>query len=1357
MSQNASDLQFKMVSRLWIALLSFLCVCAPLQVKAQAFEIGPRVQLGGRAVPNQVKTARLAGRVLGDRKQSVSFVLALRNTDQLADFLKRVYDPADPMYGHYMTPGDFVEQFGPTLADVEAVKVFALGQGLSVDSVSANRSIVHVSGTASAVERAFGVNLNNYMGADGRTFYAPDRSPSVSTSIAGKLVTLLGLDNAGILRHSARPVNPAAALLKNYDGGVPYGNGPGSNLAPADVKTIYNLNSVSQTGTGQTIALFEADGWTPSDITQYETQFGLPSVVPTVVSVDGGSGTPVSADGAAECTLDIDMELALAPGVKGMLVYEAGGDVSGLQATLDTYNQFVADDTASIISSSWFWYEYDVTNYDVTYQGNSVGFLQAENQVFEQAAAQGQTVCACGDDEGAYADESLAFPNVADPASQPYVLGVGGTYLSTGTGLAYVSESSWSDTGDTGRGSYGTGGGGGISSVWTMPLYQSGAFTTAINPQGSLSMRNVPDVSLFGDYDEWGYAVYITLKGGWGGWNGTSAACPLWAGFLACVNQARIANGLPKIGLANVPIYAIGRNASKYASDFHDINDGSTNLYYHAVAGYDNSTGWGSLNGAYLFKDLAGFTSVTVDCSPNPSLVGAPVTLTATITPSVPNGETVTFYSNNTLIGTGTTSASVASLTTSTLPAGSDAITASYPGDANFASSASTAVTQVVNKPSTTTGIKSSPSPSNYGTSVTFTAWVRPVPANGEIVTFYDGGTSIGTGALSGGTATFTTASLAVGSHSITAGYAGDAGYAGSTSSALPQTVLINRPATVLTSSANPSPFGASLTLTATISPAVPGGETVTFYDGAVSKVPIGTGKTSGGVATFATAALVGGLHTIWAEYAGDANNTYSWSASYAQTISAAPTTTGVKSSLNPSTYGSSVTLIAWVRPIPANGETVTFYDGAASIGTGTTSSGNATFTTTALGAGSHSITATYMGDTAYAPSTSSVLAQSVAMCHPITTLISSANPSICGAPVTFTATVSPSVPNGEMVTFYQGATSKAPIGTGTTTGGVAILTTSALTQGSHTIWAEYAGDANNAYSWSVSYAQTVNIGTTTTVVTSSLNPSTVGASIVLTATISPSVPNGETVTFLDGSTSIGTGKTSGGKATLTTASLAAGSHSITASYPGDSSYASSTSSVLTQAVNKVATTTGIQSSPSSTTYGASVTFTAWIRPVPANGEIITFYDSATSIGTGPTTGGTATFTTTALAAGSHSITAGYAGDSTYAGSTSSVLTQNVAVVHPMTTLTSSLNPSTHGTAVTFTATVSPSVPNGETVNFYDGATSKALIGTGTTSGGVATLTITTIAVGSHTIWADYVGDANHAYSWSSGLGQTVN
>jgi len=420
----------------------------------------------------------------------------------------------------------------------------------------------------------------------------------------------------------------------------------------------------------------------------------------------------------------------------------------------------------------------------------------------------------------------------------------------------------------------------------------------------------------------------------------------------------------------------------------------------------------------------------------------------------------------------------VATFTTSALSAGSHGITASYPGDLIDLASTSGALSQsiVAGSTRTTTGIKSSPSPSCYGTPVMFTAWIRPIPANGETVTFFDGASQIGTGTTAtGGLATLTIPKLAVGSHGITATYTGDATYAASTSSTLTQTVHVCHPTTWLATSLTPALPARPVTFTATITPSVPDGETVTFYDGSVSKGVIGTGTTSGGVATFTTSALAWGNHTIWAQYAGDGSYAYSWSNSVSESVIPTATTTGVKSSPNPSCYGTPVLLTAWVRPIPPDGETVTFFDGGNQIGAGTTLGGLATYQATGLAIGYHSITASYTDDASFAGSTSSILTQTVHVCHPTTSLTSTLNPSAHGSSVTFTATVSPCVPDGETVTFYDGPSSKKCIGTGTTAGGVATLTLSTLCAGAHTIWAEYAGDGGYAYSWSCSVEQTVN------------------------------------------------------------------------------------------------------------------------------------------------------------------------------------------------------------------------------------------------------------------------------------------
>src|SRR6266566_128044 len=447
--------------------------------------------------------------------------------------------------------------------------------------------------------------------------------------------------------------------------------------------------------------------------------------------------------------------------------------------------------------------------------------------------------------------------------------------------------------------------------------------------------------------------------------------------------------------------------------------------------------------------------------------------------------------------------------------------------------------------PSATTLI-SSLNPSALGQAVTFTATVTS-SATGTptgTVTFQDGASALGTGTLSGGTATFTTSALTAGTHSITAIYGGDANFAGSTSPVLTQTVNKAASSTSVASSNNSSISGTAVTFTASVTSPVTGTPTgtVTFQDGASA---LGTGTLSGGTATFTTSALTAGTHSITAIYGGDANFTGSTSPILTQTINQTASSTSVASSNNPSISGTAVTFTA----------TVTSSATGTPTGTGTLSGGTATFTTSGLTAGTHSITAIYGGDANFAGSTSPVLTQTVNKAASSTSVVSSNSPSNRGAAVTFTASVTSSAtgtPTGT-VTFQDGASA---LGTGTLSGGTATFTTSALTAGTHSITAIYGGDANFTGSTSPILTQTINqTASSSAVVTSSNNPSIIGTAVTFTASV----------------TSPGTGTLSGGTATFTTSGLTAGTHSITAIYGGDANFAGSTSPVLTQTVNKAA------------------------------------------------------------------------------------------------------------------------------------------------------------------------------------------
>jgi hypothetical protein len=352
------------------------------------------------------------------------------------------------------------------------------------------------------------------------------------------------------------------------------------------------------------------------------------------------------------------------------------------------------------------------------------------------------------------------------------------------------------------------------------------------------------------------------------------------------------------------------------------------------------------------------------------------------------------------------------------------------------------------------------------------------------------------------------------------------------------------------------------------------------------------------------------------------------------------PSTTTVVSSANPSAFGSSVTFTATVTGLGVTPTgTVTFKDGTTTLGTAPLSSGTASFSTATLSTGSHSITAVYGGDTLYNGSTSTALTQTVVTNSTSTSLTSSANPSAVEQSVIFTATVTGAggTPTGT-VTFMDGSTT---LGTSALNGSdQATFSTTVLTPDNHSITANYSGDTNFSASSSPTLTQTVNLGTSSTAVTSSANPSSFGQAVTFTATVSGLVvePTG-TVTFMDGATTLGTGNlNASGQATFTTSTLAVGSHSISAVYGGNSFYNSSTSNLLIQTVSQGASSTTVASSSNPAALGTSVTFTATVTGAGTTPTgTVTFMDGATTLGTGTLNGsGQATFSTSSLAVGAH-------------------------------------------------------------------------------------------------------------------------
>jgi hypothetical protein len=400
-----------------------------------------------------------------------------------------------------------------------------------------------------------------------------------------------------------------------------------------------------------------------------------------------------------------------------------------------------------------------------------------------------------------------------------------------------------------------------------------------------------------------------------------------------------------------------------------------------------------------------------------------------------------------------------------------------------------------------------------------------------------------------------------------------------------------------------------------------------------------------------------------------------------------------------------------------------------------------------AVGAANNSVA---ISDTLAGTGNTSTATVTVVKADTSTAVTSSVNPSVFGQNVILTATVAAVAPGAGApagtVTFLDGG---APIGTGALNGGVATFTTAALSAANHTITTSYTGDGNfNGSAGSLTgNPQVVNKDNTTTAVTSSLNPSSIGQAVTFTATVAPVAPGtgtpSGTVTFLDGGSSIGTGTLNGGKATFTTSALTVGNHTITTSYNGDNSFNGGAGSLTgnPQVVNKAGSRVTLTSSLNSAPLGQSVTFTATVSAAaPATGTptgSVTFLDGSATLGTGPLTGGIATFSASSLTAGNHTITASYSGDAAFNGGTGS-LTGNPQVVVAPPTISKAFGATnvTAGGTTTLTLTLgnpaantAPETGVAVTDNFPAGivvASTPALTSTcGTAANGAASVSLT--------------------------------
>ncbi len=497
------------------------------------------------------------GRYAASSNLNLVVGLPLRNQAALADLLHDLYDPASPRFHQYLTPLEFAERFGPSEQDYQEVAHFATSHGLVVTGAHANRTLLDVQGSVAAIERALHVRMEVYQHpTEARVFHAADVEPSVDLAVP--ILAIHGLDNFIV----PRPMNLRRPADSTNTPAFISGSGPGGYFLGYDFRAAY-APGVALNGAGQSVGLFELDGYYASDIAEYESLAKLPNVPLTNVLLNGFSGTPGQDN--IEVALDIDMAICMAPGLSSVIIYEGSSPD-------DVLNRMATDNRASQLSSSW---------------GFGPPTEAVREQIFEQYAAQGQTLFQASGDSGAYANAQGLYA----PFDDPNVTVVGGTLLSTsGPGGPWLAETAWS------------GSGGGSSTNFPLPIWQQGLSTSA--NQGSASFRNIPDVAAQADVDIW----LVAFNGEQGPIGGTSAATPLWAGFAALANQQAAAQGRPRIGFLNPTLYAIGRGAG-YSSAFHDITtgnntNGASPANFFAVPGYDLCTGWGTPAGSNLINAL---------------------------------------------------------------------------------------------------------------------------------------------------------------------------------------------------------------------------------------------------------------------------------------------------------------------------------------------------------------------------------------------------------------------------------------------------------------------------------------------------------------------------------------------------------------------------------------------------------------------------------------------------------------------------------------------------------------------------------------------------------------------------------
>jgi hypothetical protein len=513
--------------------------------------------------PPNASVAALAGPVPTSTVVNLSIGLPVRDPSGLRNFVNQVSDPTKPNYRQYLTLGQFTATYGALPSDYQAVLSWAGAHGLTVTATYPNNLLLDVSGTAAQVEEALHVNLVHRLRRDGSQFVTVDRDPSLDLS--APILHISGLNNF---------VLPKRMNVNGSGGGSYWG---------WDFRNAYlgiGTACSALTGAGQVIGLFELDGFLQSDITAYASQAGAATVQnPAMTAITPLTiGSASIGSGQNEVTADIQLAQSMAPGAT-IIVFEGSTGITGHG---DSVLHAMATSSTPLTTASSSW----------TY-----GWNPNAEQAVTQMAAQGVSFFQASGDNGGIDDPT-------DNRDIEHQTLVGGTQLQTQPLIVpppakvsypnpyYGGDTTWS----------GSGGGfmsGGTEECWPWPFchsistgipgYQTGVDMS--NNGGSSTFRNFPDVAVDAFMTE-------LLNGSPSGFFGTSVSTPLWAGFMALVNQQANINRVGRVGFANPVLYAIGLTANQpqpnlYSQSFNDVIGGSTGRFT-AVAGYDLTSGWGT-------------------------------------------------------------------------------------------------------------------------------------------------------------------------------------------------------------------------------------------------------------------------------------------------------------------------------------------------------------------------------------------------------------------------------------------------------------------------------------------------------------------------------------------------------------------------------------------------------------------------------------------------------------------------------------------------------------------------------------------------------------------------------------------